>query len=54
MHCSVYTVLHHCFLLDSLNVGNKSARKWLKDIIDYQKYETDKSSSTWLHEDSEM
>lgn len=49
MHGSVYIVLHHYFPLDSLNVGSKSARKLLKDIINYQKHETDKS----LQEDSE-
>lgn len=53
MHGSVYIVLHHRLPLDSLNVDNKSARKWLKDIVNYQKHETEKSSSTCLHEDSE-
>lgn len=43
--------LYHYLQLDSLNVGNKSARKLLTNIINYQKHETDKSSSTGLHED---
>lgn len=49
MHGSVYIILHHYLPLDSLNVGSKSARKLLKDIINYQNHETDKS----LQEDSE-
>lgn len=52
MYDSVYVGLHHYLRLDSLNVGNKSARKLLTNIINYQKHETDKSSSTGLHEDS--
>lgn len=54
MSGSVYLALHHCLPFDSFNVGNESARKLLKDITKYQKCETDKSSSTRLHEDSEM
>lgn len=53
LHGSIYSVLHHYLPLDSLNVGNRSARKLLKDTINYQKHETEKSSSNCLHEDSQ-
>lgn len=57
-HSSAYVALHHYLLFNSLSVGN-NVRKLLKLFnystnFNYQKHETEESSSTSLHEDSDM
>lgn len=55
IHGSAYIILRHGLPFDSLSVGKTQCQEMIKrHNVDYEKHETEESSSSSLHEDSEM